>query len=184
VEFLLADHPPVERPLLRFAPQASAAKMAVTRNDGFARRGRLLVALVGPLPDVGGFAELPHLNRVVMIDPATGTMETLFGKKPPIDLLRFMAETHGLSAGPRRPVDVVFSPDGEALYVVDYGGYAMTEHGLRPVANTGVIWKITSLGKRAELPVRRPNRQGQVEAGGSVVANAGFRQQRQLGVIP
>jgi DNA-binding beta-propeller fold protein YncE len=47
------------------------------------------------------------------------------------------------TGGLERPVSVVFSPDGAALYVVDFGVMKMTEMGPQPQTRTGSIWRIT-----------------------------------------
>jgi glucose/arabinose dehydrogenase len=45
------------------------------------------------------------------------------------------------SAGPRRLLDVRFSPDGNALYIADFGAMAI-QAGAVPVPKTGVIWRV------------------------------------------
>lgn len=60
-------------------------------------------------------------------------------------------EQHGasFSAGPRRLLDVRFSPDGEALYIADFG--AMTiRGGVVPVPRTGVIWRVVPEDAQAD----------------------------------
>jgi glucose/arabinose dehydrogenase len=51
------------------------------------------------------------------------------------------------TAGPKRPVDVRFSRDGESLYVVDFGAMAVIKTAIgpvpRPFPNTGAIWRIS-----------------------------------------
>ena len=52
------------------------------------------------------------------------------------------------TAGPRRPVDVRFSPRGDAPYVADVGGLAVVPSAIgpmpRPFPRTGVIWRIVA----------------------------------------
>lgn len=43
--------------------------------------------------------------------------------------------------GPRRLLDVLFSPDGEALYIADFGALKISA-GAVPVPETGVIWRV------------------------------------------
>lgn len=44
--------------------------------------------------------------------------------------------------GLERPIAARFSPDGSALYVVDFGVMTMSQSGPSPVRGTGVLWKI------------------------------------------
>lgn len=48
-----------------------------------------------------------------------------------------------VSAGPRRLLDVCFSPDGEALYIADFGAMIIKD-GVVPVPHTGVIWRVVA----------------------------------------
>ncbi len=47
------------------------------------------------------------------------------------------------SGGLERPISVRFSPDGTALYVVDFGILLMDKTGPKPQEQTGMIWKVT-----------------------------------------
>lgn len=46
-----------------------------------------------------------------------------------------------ITAGPRRLTDVRFSPDGDALYVVDFGGMTVGKRP-HPIPGTGVVWRV------------------------------------------
>ena len=51
--------------------------------------------------------------------------------------------SHSLTAGPRRPIDVRFAPDGSAMYIADFG--VLQVHGkgeMKARPGTGVIWKV------------------------------------------
>jgi hypothetical protein len=50
--------------------------------------------------------------------------------------------------GLERPVAARFSPDGAALYVVDFGVVTMTKNGPVPREGTGVLWRIAREGSR------------------------------------
>ena len=54
-------------------------------------------------------------------------------------------------AGPRRPLDVRFSPDQKALYIADFGAMAI-QAGAVPVPQTGVIWRVTPTDARPDGP--------------------------------
>ena len=60
--------------------------------------------------------------EVAVIDPASGKAEPFFGAKP--EALGSKGYEYVATAAPKRPVDVRFSPDGNALYVVDIGALA------------------------------------------------------------
>ncbi len=47
-----------------------------------------------------------------------------------------------ISTCPRRLLDVRFSPDGGALYVVDFGTMVVVGKP-KPVPSTGAVWRIT-----------------------------------------
>jgi hypothetical protein len=50
-----------------------------------------------------------------------------------------MLKTGGLE----RPLSVRFSPDGSALYIVDFGVLRRNEKGPTPLKGTGVLWRVT-----------------------------------------
>lgn len=58
------------------------------------------------------------------------------------------------SAGPRRLMEVRFSPRDDALYVVDFGAVFVTPDGPRSVPGTGVVWRI--IGDDAPTPMLMP----------------------------
>jgi hypothetical protein len=50
------------------------------------------------------------------------------------------------SGGLERPIAARFSPDGRALYIVDFGVMTIGEQGPEPRPGTGVLWRITRSG--------------------------------------
>jgi hypothetical protein len=82
---------------------------------------------------------------VARIRPEQPTPQPFFHAKP--NALGPKGLEYVTTAGPKRLVDVRFSPQGDALYVVDIGPihYVRGEKGPEPKAfrNTGVIWRIT-----------------------------------------
>ena len=54
---------------------------------------------------------------------------------------------YNVTPGPKRPVDVRFSPGGDALYVVDVGAIVALPAGAGPMVQafpkTGAVWRIT-----------------------------------------
>lgn len=76
--------------------------------------------------------------RVVRVNVATGAIEDF-------------AVNRGQVAGPasrigggglERPVAARFSPDGTALYIVDFGVMLHDKKGAKPQAGTGAIWRV------------------------------------------
>jgi glucose/arabinose dehydrogenase len=152
-QFVLREHPPVEKPVLHFPPHSGVAKLATNTNGRFGDANHLYVAVFGPMTPMTGTDDqtLPE-PAVLRIDPRTRSVEPFFTN---IDSQRTwnMAEATrradvmplSFSAGIRRPVDVAFSPDGTTLYVVDIGALAVRPTRVPtpdPRPGTGVIWRI------------------------------------------
>ncbi|MFI6422889.1 PQQ-dependent sugar dehydrogenase [Streptomyces sp. NPDC050842] len=121
--FLLAGHdrlPPPEQAVLDFEAHVAATKFAVA-PPGSAFAGQLVVTLFGDeapmtLPPGG-----PQLGRhLLMVDPDDWSTRGLPGEP----------ELH-------RPIDVGFAPGDPALYVLDFGRFEMTDHGVEAKAGSG-----------------------------------------------
>jgi len=147
-EFLMKDHPKVETPLMTFEPHASVCKIDFSRGRGFGFEGQMFLAASGDYAPATAAEQKRAGYWVKRVDPATGTAETFFRAKPsalgPKDM------EYVLTAGPKRPVDVKFSPAGDALYIVDIGAVAFVTSGQgptpRPFPGTGVVWRVTRQG--------------------------------------
>jgi hypothetical protein len=50
------------------------------------------------------------------------------------------------TGGLERPISVRFNPEGDALYVVDFGILRMSDDGAHPQEGTGVLWRIRRKG--------------------------------------
>lgn len=142
-EFLMQEHPPVESPLMSFPPHSAVTKLAVSPGEPFGERGDLFLAAWGPMvPMTGRVGEQPPMG------PSVGR----------IDLQQQQVQTFVGSdgrAGLRRPMDVVFSPDGQAMYVVDMGAFEVLETPVptpTPFPATGVIWRIVPEGAEVDGP--------------------------------
>ena len=144
-KFLMRDHPNVEEPLATLTHHVGAAKMDVSRRDEFGFAGQLFLALAGDMNPITGVHEERSGYEVVRIDPSTGEAERFFGAKS--EVLGPKGMEYVVTAGPRRPVDVLFSPDGNSLYVVDVGAMAIVSTAAgytpRPFPHTGIVWRIT-----------------------------------------
>ncbi len=149
-EFLLKDHPPVEKPFMTFEPHSSVTKLDFSRGRGFGFEGQMFLAASGDYAPATATEQKRAGYWVKRIDPATGKGEMFFRAKSsalgPKDM------EYVLTAGPKRPVDVKFSPAGDALYVVDIGAVAFVTSGTgptpRPFPGSGVVWRITRTAPR------------------------------------
>ncbi|WCK56307.1 PQQ-dependent sugar dehydrogenase [Aneurinibacillus sp. Ricciae_BoGa-3] len=113
--FLIKKHPPLAcQPMARFARHTSSNKFDFSRNPVFGHVREVFVA------QLEGF-------KVVRLNTETGQIRDF--------LVNPMAESN--THGPIRPLQAKFSPDGTALYVVDFGRLS------NPQPHTGALWKIT-----------------------------------------
>lgn len=153
-QFLMQEHPPVEKPLLTLPKHAGVAKLDFSQSARFGYAGQIFLAEVGDMAPMTGKVEQPHGFRVVRIDPASQRVETFFHVKERAEGPKGME--YVATPGPKRPVDVQFSPDGNALYVVDFGAMAMVPTALVPMPHpfpgSGVVWRITREGTAAMRP--------------------------------
>ncbi|GMU23744.1 MAG: hypothetical protein AMXMBFR13_38220 [Phycisphaerae bacterium] len=168
-QFLMAEHPEVEQPWLTFPKHSAIAKLEFSNSEVFGQ-GQMLVAFFGHMSPMTGQAPEEHGgHRIVRIDPATKKVETFFGKKHGHGGSR--GDGHGgsgghgngsgsqgsskhgesFSADPRRLLDVRISPDGNALYIADFGAMAVEDEAL-PVPKTGVIWRVVPEGAQPSGP--------------------------------
>lgn len=151
--FLMADHPPVEKPVMSFPPHSAVAKIAFDPTGRFAGPGCAFVALFGQMTPVTGREETatqaaPVGQEVVRVDLSTGQVQPFF-----VNLDR-AAQADPASPGLRRPVDVIFSPDG-AMYVADLGSMEALKTRVplpKPFAGTGTIWRIVPDGVQVTGP--------------------------------
>lgn len=177
-QFLMSEHPPVEKPVMTFAPHAAPTQMDFAPGKAFGSKGQLFLAFFGHMTPMTGNAPEKHGgHRVVRINLETREAETFFGRrghhhgkgkhhqegqggKQAGHGEEKAGHEHkgghhaegGATAGPRRLMDVRFAPQGEALYVVDFGAMFVDQHGITPVPRTGVLWRITPTGTAARPP--------------------------------
>jgi hypothetical protein len=167
-QFLLAAHPAVERPWMNFPKHSAIAKLEFSDSEPFGR-GQIFVAFFGHMAPMTGEAPDDHGgHRVVRIDPSTRNAQTFFGQKHghkqgsrekshgdgsgEHDQRGTSSSEESFSAGPRRLLDVRFSPDRNALYVADFGAMAI-QAGAVPIPGTGVIWRLMPMDAQpAALP--------------------------------
>jgi hypothetical protein len=149
----MAEHPPVEQPLLTVPEHAGVTQIEFSQGGGFGFDGQLFMAEFGDMAPMTGRLEEPHGRQVVRIDPSTGEVQPFFHVREGAEGDQGME--HVATSGPKRPVDVRFSPAGDALYVVDIGAFTVVQAAAPkpiPFPGTGVVWRITRDGARVDGP--------------------------------
>jgi glucose/arabinose dehydrogenase len=153
-ELLLEDPPPCERPFLTRPPHTTVCKLEVDRVAEQRGEQRLFMAeFGGGGPVTAAFGEQAG-NQVCVVDLAARTCEPFFACRR--QALGATGSEHTLTQGPRHPIDVKMTPDGQALYVVDFGAMAFYPAGAGPVAHpypgSGVLWRVV----REDAPAQSP----------------------------
>lgn len=143
-KFLLAEHPPVEKPFATLPPHTGGTQFDLSRHREFGK-DQVYIALMGDmLPETGQPSPHPGFC-VARMDLKTRKLLTFFRTHP--DHLGPKGFVYAATSGPKRPIDVKFSPDGGTLYVVDFGAYVTVPTVLgpapRPFPGTGAVWRIT-----------------------------------------
>jgi glucose/arabinose dehydrogenase len=124
---LLANHdalPPPEKPLLCFPPHTAAVKFDVAPAGASSWAGYIFVALFGdeiPMTAPTG----PRVGRsVVRVNPHDWSLNPF------------------VQDGLLRPIDVRFSPTGDALYILDFGYFEMLDNGeVSAKKKSGKLWR-------------------------------------------
>jgi glucose/arabinose dehydrogenase len=154
VEFVLAQHPlSIEQPLVKLPPHSGVRKIDFSRNNEFGFEGQMFVAEFGEMQ--GQPAHPPSGFQVVRIDSMTGETVPFFRARG--NTLGAAGFEHVTTPGPKRPVDVRFSPEGDALYVVDFGAIVLDGSPAalpraHPISGSGAIWRITRKFEGPGLP--------------------------------
>jgi glucose/arabinose dehydrogenase len=138
-EPLLAKYPnDPPKPAAVFGVHASADGFDFSRSAAFGFEGEAFVAEFGDMaPGVGKTLD-PVGFQVVRVNPTNGVIHSFATNKGDQNAPASYLKRGGLE----RPVDAKFSPDGSALYVVDFG-VMTTGKKPDPRQNTGVLWRIT-----------------------------------------
>lgn len=120
-------------------PHSCMTKMDFCRSENFGFRGELfacewgtLAPLNTPNPDA-----LDRGFKVIRVNVEEGTAEPFFRNK------HKGPASFEDSGGLERPVSCKFSPDGENLYVLDFGVVRVENNLMMSYAHTGVLWKIS-----------------------------------------
>ncbi|MDP2314118.1 MAG: c-type cytochrome [Pseudomonadota bacterium] len=143
-------------PVATFGVHASADGLDVAPEE-FGAGGEVFVAEFGDMAPAVGKVLAPVGRRVVRVDVGTGVLT-------PFAVTDADAAP---GAGLERPVDVAFSPDGQSLYVLDFGVMGMRGKQALPQPGTGVVWRIDRVGAGPESATVEP--QDETEALGQRV---------------
>jgi glucose/arabinose dehydrogenase len=140
IDLLLQEKPnEVPEPKAVLGVHSSSNGMDFSTSDDFGYKGMAFIAQLGDMaPNVGKVLG-PVGFKVVMVDVEKGIMKDFAVNKGKRNGPASVLKTGGLE----RPVAVKFSPDGRALYVVDFGVLEIAGNKTISHKGTGVIWKIT-----------------------------------------
>ncbi|MDX5482505.1 MAG: PQQ-dependent sugar dehydrogenase, partial [Hymenobacteraceae bacterium] len=137
---LLAEHPnKPPKPAATLGVHSSSNGMDFSRSSAFGYEGQVFIAQFGDLAPAVGKVLSPVGYKVVRVDVSTGTVTDFAANKGK----KVAPASKQASGGLERPVAVKFSPDGQSLYIVDFGVMKAGEESQEPQQKTGVIWRIT-----------------------------------------
>lgn len=138
---ILAQHPnKPPQPVATLGVHSSSNGLDFSRSDAFGFDGQVFVAQFGDLAPGVGKVLAPVGYKVLRVDVESGVVTEFAANKGKTVAPASKLKTGGFE----RPISVKFSPDGESLYVVDFGIMETGEgEDNNPVVKTGVIWKIT-----------------------------------------
>ena len=125
LKFLMQNHPPVAKPLILFEPVHTAVIQMAFANESFGFEGEAFVAQIGSHTPPPGTTVGQNVVRVNIDNNTVSDFLTL--KNPTTKF---------------RPTDVVYSQNGTALYIVDWGNLREPGPG-DTIPKSGVVWKIT-----------------------------------------
>jgi glucose/arabinose dehydrogenase len=164
LQFLMQNHPPVEKPLALIGNGTKVTQIALSTNNDFGFKGKALIA------EFGSGAGYSVFGSVGVPSPASATSSQ--GEKipfPPLDkakgqkIIIFDPKTRNYSnflslknQDPSfRPAGIEFTKDGSSLYVASVGkaeirsttprGYPLPSPMPWYYAHTGILWRITKV---------------------------------------
>ena len=131
---LIVDPPPVEPPLATLPPHYSPMKLDFSPEQ-FPDKGIFAAIFGDAQPLTENLKDLVPTG-VIRIDPDTGKYSWFVRNRD--------QERAGRSGGGfKRVIDVKFGPDGETLYLLDFGVIEFTGMAPNAIPHSGVLWKIT-----------------------------------------
>ncbi|GAB3199165.1 glucose/arabinose dehydrogenase [Pontibacter aydingkolensis] len=137
---LLAQHPDKPpKPAATLGVHSSSNGLDFSRSNSFGYQGEAFIAQFGDMAPGVGKVLSPVGYKVVRVNVENGVVTDFAANKGKKTAPASKLNTGGLE----RPVSVKFSPDGQSLYIVDFGIMETGKNGPEPKLKTGVIWKIT-----------------------------------------
>ncbi|MBB6611447.1 PQQ-dependent sugar dehydrogenase [Pontibacter sp. Tf4] len=137
---VLAAHPATPpKPTASLGVHSSSNGLDFSTSVAFGYTGQAFIAQFGDMAPSVGKVLAPVGFKVVRVNVADGTVADFATNKGKKNAPASALKTGGLE----RPVAVKFSPDGTALYIIDFGIMRNTDHGSIPQKGTGVLWKVT-----------------------------------------
>lgn len=143
LEFLLAEHPnEPPQPVANLGVHSSSNGMDFSASEEFGYVGEAFIAQWGDLAPATNKILGPVGYKIVRVDPGTGDIQDFAVNRGPKNGPASLIGGGGFE----RPVAARFSPDGHALYVVDFGVVIMDGNTPRPQSGTGMVWRIVREG--------------------------------------
>ena len=139
--FVLREHPQLPpAPVVALGVHSSSNGIAFSHNPAFGYEGQAFIAQFGDMAPKVGKSLDPVGFKVIRVDVEDGTIHEFAINRGKTNGPASWLGTRGFE----RPLDVEFSPDGQTLYVADFGVMLVDdEQGIRPQPGTGVVWRIT-----------------------------------------
>ncbi|HYE01177.1 MAG TPA: glucose dehydrogenase [Alphaproteobacteria bacterium] len=129
-------------PAARLGVHSSSNGIDFSRSPRFGHVGEAFVAQFGDQAPMTGKVMAPVGYRVVRVDVATGTVHDFAANRG-----RENGPASWLGGGGlERPLGLRFSPDGDALYIADFGVMTMEGEAPAPRQGTGVVWRVSRTG--------------------------------------
>jgi glucose/arabinose dehydrogenase len=142
LQFLMQDHPPVEKPLADIGHAVGSTQAAVSNSSIFGLQGMAFIGQFGTTyPSSHTHFEKSMIGeRVIMLNPQTGNVTEFISTKAPDPSFR--------------PIGLAFNKNDNALYIASIGKFEVrnTLPNGTPLpmyvpwgyAHTGSVWKVTS----------------------------------------
>ncbi|MDX5346177.1 MAG: PQQ-dependent sugar dehydrogenase, partial [Hymenobacteraceae bacterium] len=130
---VLAKHPNTPpKPAAALGVHSSSNGIDFSRSNTFGYNGHAFIAQFGDMAPGVGKVLAPVGYKVVRVDVETGVVQDFAANQGKENGPASLKKSGGLE----RPVSVKFSPDGTALYIVDFGVMTMSERGPAPETQT------------------------------------------------